>query len=67
MLMLGRSDQDHGNYEIINAAAGKTRPVGLYHDDQNENEKKTSEMMTPLSWECMIHSRTVGNDQNDKQ
>jgi len=51
MLMLGRSDQDHARDEI--AAAGKTRPVGLYHDpDQNENEKKkksqTSEM-TPLS------------------
>jgi len=54
MLMLGRSDQDHARDEI--AAAGKTRPVGLYHDDQNE-KKKTSQTreMTPLSLYCMIH------------
>ena len=50
MNMGGRCDQDHGNYEIA-AAAGKTRPVGLYNgNDDAKKKKKTSQTseMTPL-------------------
>jgi len=37
-----RSDQDHGNYEIAAAAAGKTRR--LYNDEKKKKKSQTSEM-----------------------
>jgi len=44
-----RSDQDHGTREIA-AAAGKTRPVGLYNDNDDAKKKKKSQTSEMTPW-----------------